>query len=358
MLGKLCFITDPLTMVYGPLQPPLLIAKELRNRYEIEFITVMVTKEIQEYLNNLGFRVESLKKRFCFSGSLQYFEAWLRQVNLKLNQDAIIINFSNSIMTTPCHIYYGLGPITKALNDMLPDFGRLYKFTYRLLKKPLHYLEKKRFKELTSSPETFIACSTFCAEMYRDFGIHADKVIFPPIDTMCFNHKSSKPSGDYVLAYFGKETPFHVLKRVADWGIKLKIFGSKMADLSLKHRNMEILGKVTEQELVDLYSNALFTIFPFNHEPFGYIPVESMACGTPVLTYRKQGPKETVVHGSTGWLVNNEDELIILAHKLWRDSYSSQMRQRARERSLIFDQKIIARQWLSLINNLEDLYVF
>lgn len=348
MVRELCFITDPLAMVYGPLKPPLLIAKELRNRYDIVFLTVMVTKEIQEYLNNLGFRVESLEKHFYFSGSLQYFEAWLRQVNLKMNRDAIIINFSNSIMT-PCHLYYGQGTITDTLDGISPDLEGLYKYTYSLLRKPLHYLEKKRFKELTSSAETFIANSNFCAETYRDLGIHVDRVIYPPIDTMCFHPTSSKPSGDYVLAYFGKETPFHVLKRVADWGVKLKIFGSKMADLSLKHRNMEVLGKVTEQELVDLYSNALFTIFPFNYEQFGYIPVESMACGTPVLTYRKQGPKETVVHGSTGWLVNNEYELVLLAHKLWRHSYSSQMRLRARKRSLIFDVKNEIHDWLAMI---------
>lgn len=43
MLEKLCFITDLLTTIYGPLKPPLLLAKELKNRYDIEFITGMIT---------------------------------------------------------------------------------------------------------------------------------------------------------------------------------------------------------------------------------------------------------------------------------------------------------------------------
>jgi len=44
------------------------------------------------------------------------------------------------------------------------------------------------------------------------------------------------------------------------------------------------------EELIDLYSNALFTLFTFTHELFGYVLVESMACGTSVLTYNRQGP--------------------------------------------------------------------
>ena len=69
---------------------------------------------------------------------------------------------------------------------------------------------------------------------------------------------------------------------------------------------LEFLGKVSPKELVDLCSNALSTIFPFTNETFGYFPLESMACGTPVLTHDFQGPSEHVVNAHTGWLVHTD----------------------------------------------------
>jgi glycosyltransferase involved in cell wall biosynthesis len=70
------------------------------------------------------------------------------------------------------------------------------------------------------------------------------------------------------------------------------------------------------KELVNPYSIALITLFVFTHKPFGYIPVESKACGTPVLTYNRQGPSETVIHGVTEWLANSDEELVNLVIRI------------------------------------------
>jgi glycosyltransferase involved in cell wall biosynthesis len=48
------------------------------------------------------------------------------------------------------------------------------------------------------------------------------------------------------------------------------------------------LGRVNDEELIDLYSNALYTLFTFAHEPFGYVSVEGMACSIPVLICNRQ----------------------------------------------------------------------
>ncbi|MFP3288078.1 MAG: glycosyltransferase, partial [Acidilobus sp.] len=108
-------------------------------------------------------------------------------------------------------------------------------------------------------------------------------------------------------------------------------------------------GRVSDEELVELYSNALFTLFPFTHEPFGYVPVESMACGTPVLTYAAQGPGETVVDGVTGWLAKDEGSLVNVAVRIWNEGYPGSMRARSRERAEQFDVKVIADKWLDVL---------
>jgi glycosyltransferase involved in cell wall biosynthesis len=146
---------------------------------------------------------------------------------------------------------------------------------------------------------------------------------------------------------FGKEGKFSTVKAVVDAGVPIRVFGetSQIPQSLKKHHGISFLGKVTDAELADLYSNALYTLFAFEHEPFGYIPVESMACGTPVLTYGKQGPSETVVNRKTGWLSNNDQEMVNLAVLLWKKGYVADMRSECRKRALAFDVKKIAEMW-------------
>ena len=112
------------------------------------------------------------------------------------------------------------------------------------------------------------------------------------------------------------------------------------------HPNIKFLGKISKDELVHNYSNALATFFPFTHEPFGYIPVESMACGTPVLSYNRQGPGESIRHGNTGWLTDNEKDLVDITVKIWKEGYDPQMRRACRTASLAFDTTLYVKQWL------------
>jgi glycosyltransferase involved in cell wall biosynthesis len=49
-----------------------------------------------------------------------------------------------------------------------------------------------------------------------------------------------------------------------------------------------------QKEISTLYQNARALLFP-QEEDFGIVPLEAMACGTPVIAYRKGGALETVV---------------------------------------------------------------
>jgi glycosyltransferase involved in cell wall biosynthesis len=155
-----------------------------------------------------------------------------------------------------------------------------------------------------------------------------------------------------VLTYVGKETKFTVIKNVADCGVKIKAFGSKTKSVPeriLKHPNIEFLGRVAAGDLVRLYSNALFTLFTFTHEPFGYVPLESMACGTPVLTFGFQGPSECVVNGHTGWLVHNDGELAEKTVDLWKEEYSPDVRRNCRRVALGFDRGQYVEKWMKIL---------
>lgn len=64
--------------------------------------------------------------------------------------------------------------------------------------------------------------------------------------------------------------------------------------------------RIPDEELLRLYNGALLTVYAPVMEPFGLVPLESMACGTPVLGVREGGVRETVLHGETGWLTERD----------------------------------------------------
>jgi phosphoheptose isomerase len=74
-------------------------------------------------------------------------------------------------------------------------------------------------------------------------------------------------------------------------------------------------GQRQRKELKDYFSAAdVFISTPW-YEPFGITPIESMACGTPVIGSNVGGIKYTVVDGQTGYLVPPNDPQAI-ARKL------------------------------------------
>lgn len=53
-------------------------------------------------------------------------------------------------------------------------------------------------------------------------------------------------------------------------------------------------------------------------EAFGNVAIEALACGVPVISYRRGGPTEMIREGITGWLVepDNMNELVRAIQKL------------------------------------------
>jgi len=70
---------------------------------------------------------------------------------------------------------------------------------------------------------------------------------------------------------------------------------------------------VSNGELVEAYNRAALTAYTPHREPLGLVPLESMACGTPVVGVREGGVQETVRHGETGFLVERRAEALAQA---------------------------------------------
>jgi len=73
--------------------------------------------------------------------------------------------------------------------------------------------------------------------------------------------------------------------------------------------NVELLTDVDDDKLKVLYAGSTGVLFTAINEDYGLIPLEAMASGKPIISVNEGGPKETVVNGKTGFLVNNEREM-------------------------------------------------
>lgn len=65
---------------------------------------------------------------------------------------------------------------------------------------------------------------------------------------------------------------------------------------------------VDDEELVQWYNRAMVVAFVPYVEPFGFIPLEAMACGVPVVGICEGGVRESVIDGETGYLVDRDPQ--------------------------------------------------
>lgn len=64
-------------------------------------------------------------------------------------------------------------------------------------------------------------------------------------------------------------------------------------------------GQLNAKELAKVYSASNLFLIPSLHEAFGLTAIEAMACGTPVIGFNTGGITDSVIEGTSGWLVQN-----------------------------------------------------
>jgi glycosyltransferase involved in cell wall biosynthesis len=66
---------------------------------------------------------------------------------------------------------------------------------------------------------------------------------------------------------------------------------------------VEFLIHPSDEELASLYARCLAVVFTAPNEDWGIVPLEAMASGSAVLAVDAGGPRESVIHNVTGWLL-------------------------------------------------------
>ncbi|MAF79713.1 hypothetical protein CL629_01395 [bacterium] len=86
-------------------------------------------------------------------------------------------------------------------------------------------------------------------------------------------------------------------------------FSEKILPL-IDGKQIQYAGEVSGAKRIQLIQGARAFLFPISwEEPFGLVMTEAMACGTPVIAYRRGATREIVIHGKTGFLVSGVSEM-------------------------------------------------
>jgi glycosyltransferase involved in cell wall biosynthesis len=122
--------------------------------------------------------------------------------------------------------------------------------------------------------------------------------------------------------------PLRAIKIAVRAGVPLKIaakfdkmdqayWEEVISPLVAAHANVEFIGEINEREKADFLGNARALLFPIDWpEPFGLVMIEAMACGTPVIAFRRGSVPEVIDDGITGFIVRSEGEAVAAVSSL------------------------------------------
>lgn len=192
-----------------------------------------------------------------------------------------------------------------AYSSQLGRLGRAYfsRLAHRL-----------RIWDVTSAArvDRFVANSNFVARRIRAYYNRDACVVHPPVDLDAYTLLKGDAPRDYYL-FVSQLVPYKRADLVIDafrgQDKRLLVVGDGGERREIERNlppNVTLLGRAPAADLPGLYQNAKALIFPAE-EDFGIVPVEAMACGTPVLAYGRGGARDSVVDGKTGLFFEAQD---------------------------------------------------
>jgi len=139
------------------------------------------------------------------------------------------------------------------------------------------------------------------------------------------------PNPGGYLAYLGRicpeKRPDHAIDIAKRVGMQLRIaakvdpvdreyFETQIAPL-LEHPLVEYVGEITDAEKCDFLGEAAAVLCTYDWpEPFGIVLIEALACGTPVLAYRRGSIPEIIEDGVTGFVCDDPNDMVAAIDRL------------------------------------------
>jgi glycosyltransferase involved in cell wall biosynthesis len=223
------------------------------------------------------------------------------------------------------NMWYCYTPV-RAFYDLYDTFLKRQDFITRQAFRTWVYGHRLMDQKSVNNIDRIVTISKNSQKRIEKYHHRTADIIYPPVDVSKFKFKEY---GDFWLSvnrlYPEKriELQIEAFKKMPDEKLII-VGGYAKGDHAEKYAknissklpyNVTILGEVSEQELIDLYSRCKGLICTALDEDFGLTPVEAMASGKPVVAVNEGGFRETVTE-ETGLLINADLLSTIEAVKL------------------------------------------
>ena len=215
---------------------------------------------------------------------------YARQVQ---NQYDLIVNFAfdwlpfylTPFFSTPIAHFISMGSMTPALDEMMERTAKLY---------------PDRIGVYTKSQAETFAFAEIC------------EILSSAIDLSLYNFCATP---DNSIAWLGRIAPEKALEDAVAAAnitkVPLKIYGKiqdqdywQQIQQDFPHAPIEYMGFLNTEDLQkELGQARALLMTPRWIEAFGNVAIEALACGVPVIAYRRGGPSEIIRDGITGFLV-------------------------------------------------------
>jgi glycosyltransferase involved in cell wall biosynthesis len=226
--------------------------------------------------------------------------------NWRLPRCDLVVSFSHCVAKAARppdgvpHVCYCFTPMRYAWHQRRAYFGheRLGQWKARVVDRLLESL--REWDRRTAERVThFVGISRTVQERIWECYGRSSVVIYPPVDTD-FYSPGTQPREDYYLIV----SAFAPYKRL-DLAVtacnqlrrKLIIIGSGQDERRLRRMtgpDVHFLGWQPDEVVRRYLRTCRALLFP-GEEDFGIVPVEAMACGTPIIAYGRGGATETVI---------------------------------------------------------------
>ena len=172
-----------------------------------------------------------------------------------------------------------------------------------LVQQTLKYIRQWDIKTL-NRVDYFIANSAFVAERIKKTYQRDSVVIYPPVDTKSYTFFEEK---EHFYLTASRLVPYKKTKLIVEAFNKMpdkKLFvigdGEEYEAIKkIAKSNIVVLGYQDKKTLVGYMQRASAFVYGAV-EDFGIVPIEALACGTPVIALNEGGTAETVVDGVNG----------------------------------------------------------
>jgi glycosyltransferase involved in cell wall biosynthesis len=212
-------------------------------------------------------------------------------------------SFAKGIKTNKLHICYCHTPTRFLWTD--PDYlsYQRYSSVLKLLGRLFIPYLKRWDLAASKRPDFLLANSANVRARIKKYYNRDSQVLHPPINTDFFKPIGEKKDYFFTVSRLEPYKRFDlIIETFNELGLPLKIAGTGTIEDKLQlsaKSNIEFLGRVSNEELRKLYSEAKALIFAAE-EDAGMVIMEAQACGTPVIAYRKGGALELIMEGVNG----------------------------------------------------------